>query len=147
MLIGYEFRTLREAFECEIFKMAQAGISLKRCENCGKYFIFNPNKPARYCNNKLPNVNMTCQQIAPQKKYNANLSPIQKAYINALKNENKKYHSKKSGLRTPDEDKIYEKWKQKNSEIKLEYQKKYDDAKTDTQKNNILDEFKKKLNS
>ena len=46
-----------------------------------------------------------------------------------------------------DEDKIYEKWKQKNSEIKLEYQKKYDEAKTDAQKNNILDEFKKKLNS
>ncbi len=72
--------TLREAFDCEIFKMAQIGIYLKRCEYCGKYFIFNPNKPARYCNTKLSNVNMTCQQVASQEKYNKNISPIQKEY-------------------------------------------------------------------
>lgn len=147
VLNGYEFMTLREAFDCEIFKMAQTGIYLKRCEYCGKYFIFNPNKPARYCNIKLSNVNMTCQQVASQEKYNKNISPIQKAYTNALKSRNKFIPSKKSGLRTPEQSLEYERWKTKNSKIKKEYQQKYDNAKTPAQREKIVEAFKSKLGS
>lgn len=147
ILNGYEFMTLRDAFDCEIFKMAQAGIYLKRCEYCNKYFILNPNKPARYCNTKLSNVNMTCQQVASQEKYNKNITPIQKAYTNALKNRNRYIPSKKSGLRTPEQSQEYEKWKTKNSKIRKEFQQKYTSAKTSAQREKILEEFKNKLNS
>lgn len=143
---GYKFNSLEEFFDCEIFKMAQIGINLKKCENCGKYFIFNPNKPARYCSNKLPGVNMTCQQVASQKNYKAKQSPIQKAYINALKNRNKWYPSKKSGLRTTEQTQAYEKWKKTTSEIRDMFQQKYDNAQTDIQRERILEEFKQNLN-
>ena len=143
---GYKFNSLEDAFNCEIFKIAQIGTYLKRCENCGKYFIFNPNKPARYCSNKLPNINMTCQQVAAQKKYKDNQSPIQKTYINALKNRNKWYPSKKSGLRTPEQTRQYEDWKNKMSVIRDDFQQKYDNAQTDSQRNIILEEFKQNLN-
>lgn len=142
---GYEFHSLEDAFDCEILKMAQIGMTLRRCPNCGKYFVFNPNKPARYCTNKQPNVNMTCQQIAAQRKYNQTVSPIQKAYTNALKNRNKWYPSKKSGLRTPEQAQEYENWKKKKSQIRDEFQQKYDNAPTDLLKEQILEEFKRAL--
>lgn len=147
ILNGYEFKSIEEAFNCVIFKMAQIGITLRRCQHCGKYFKFNPNQPAEYCTNKPYGVNMTCQQIAAQKKYKAKQSPIQKAYINALKNRNKWYPSKKSGLRTPEQSREYENWKNTNSAIRNEFQQKYDTAQTDIQRKKILEEFKENLNS
>ena len=146
ILNGYEFKSIEEAFNCVIFKMAQIGITLRRCQHCGKYFKFNPNQPAEYCTNKPYGVNMTCQQIAAQKKYKAKQSPIQKAYINALKNRNKWYPSKKSGLRTPEQTHAYEKWKKSTSEIRDMFQQKYDNAQTDSQREIILEEFRQKLN-
>lgn len=146
ILNGYEFKSIEEAFNCVIFKMAQIGITLRRCQHCGKYFKFNPNQPAEYCTNKPYGVNMTCQQIAAQKKYKAKQSPIQKAYINALKNRNKWYPSKKSGLRTPEQTQSYEKWKKTTSEIRDLFQQKYDNAQTDNQREIILEEFKQNLN-
>lgn len=143
---GYKFNSIEEAFDCEIFKMAQIGITLKCCENCGKYFIFNPNKPARYCSNRLFNLNMTCQQVAAQKKYKENQSPIQRTYLNALKNRNKWYPSKKSGLRTPEQTLEYENWKKRTSAIRDDFQQKYDIAQTDIQRKKILEEFKRNLN-
>lgn len=143
---GYGFHSLAEAFNCEILKMAQIGITLKCCENCGKYFRFNPNQPAKYCPNKLSGMNMTCQQIGAQKKYNSNLSPIQKAYTNALKNRNKWYPSKKSGLRTPEQTREYENWKKRTSKIRDTFQKKYNNAHTDMQREKILEEFKRNIN-
>ena len=89
---------------------------------------------------------MTCQQIAAQKKYKAKQSPIQKAYINSLKNRNKWYPSKKSGLRAPEQTREYEKWKKKTSAIRDEFQQKYDSAQTDSQREMILEEFKQNLN-
>lgn len=143
---GYGFHSLEEAFDCEILKMAQIGITLKCCENCGKYFKFNPNQPAKYCSNKLPSINMTCQQIGAQKKYNSKLSPIQKAYTNALKNRNKWYPSKKSGFRTPEQAQQYENWKKKYSKIRDEFQEKFNNAETDAQKEQVIEEFKNKIN-
>ena len=88
---------------------------------------------------------MTCQQVAAQKKYKDKQSPIQKTYINALKNRNKWYPSKKSGLRTPEQTRQYEEWKKKTSVIRDEFQQKYDNAQTDSQKKIILEEFKQNL--
>ncbi|MBD5135409.1 MAG: hypothetical protein HDT39_05525 [Lachnospiraceae bacterium] len=146
VLNGYEFKSIEEAFNCEIFKMAQIGITLRRCQHCGKYFKFNPNQPAKYCTNKLYGVNMTCQQVASQKKYKENQSPIQRTYLNALKNRNKWYPSKKSGLRTPEQTLEYENWKKRTSAIRNEFQQKYDTAQTDIQRKKILEEFKGNLN-
>ena len=89
---------------------------------------------AIYCSNKLPGMNMTCQQIGAQKKYNSKLSPIQKAHTNALKNRNKWYPSKKSGLRTPEQTREYENWKKRTSEIRDTFLKKYNNAHTDMQR-------------
>ena len=72
ILNGYEFKSIEEAFNCVIFKMAQIGITLRRCKHCRKYFKFNPNQPAEYCTNKPNEVNMTCQQIAAQKNIKPN---------------------------------------------------------------------------
>ena len=73
-------------------------------------------------------------------------SPIQKAYINALKNRNKWYPSKKSGLRTPEKTRQYEDWKSKTSVIRDDFQQKYDNAQTDNQRKIILEKFKQNLN-
>ncbi len=145
VISGYRFHSLEEAYSCEIFKMAQLGIVLRQCKNCGKYFIFNPKQPAEYCSKKLPDVNMTCQQVAAQRKYKENLSPIQKLYTNALKNRNKWYPSKKSGLRTPEQTQQYEKWKKRTSEIRNIFQERYNNAHTDMQKEKILEDFKQTL--
>ena len=118
----------------------------KFCHFASKNIYKWPNQPAEYCTNKPYGVNMTCQQIAAQKKYKAKQSPIQKAYINALKNRNKWYPSKKSGLRTPEQTHAYEKWKKSTSEIRDMFQQKYDNAQTDSQREIILEEFRQKLN-
>jgi len=90
-------------------------------------------------------MNMTCQQLGAQKKYNSKLSPIQKTYNNALKNRNKWYPSKKSGLRTPEQIQQYENWKKRTSEIRNIFQERYNNAHTDMQKEKILEDFKQTL--
>lgn len=125
--------------------LEKEGIKKVRCKNCGKYFISNQKQKSEYCDNKLPNINMTCRQIGAQNKYKEKISPIQKSYTNTLKGRNKLYPSQKSGLRTRNQAKEYEEWKKKTSAIRDEFQKKYDNAKTDVQRDMILREFKKKL--
>lgn len=125
--------------------LEKEGIKKIKCKNCGEFFIFNPKQPSEYCDNRLSNINMTCRQIGAQNKYKGKVSPIQKAYINALKNRNKLYPSKKSGLRTPKQTLEYENWKNKYSKIRDEFIKKYENSENDFQKNDILNKFKEKL--
>ena len=142
---GYHFDSLEDAFNCEILKLAQIGIKLKKCRNCGNYFLFNPKKPADYCTNKPFNRKMTCQQIAAQHKYTKNISPIQKIYNNALKNRNKWYPPEKSGLRTPEQSQEYKNWKNKTSKIRDEFRRKYENSSDDIEKQKILENFKETL--
>lgn len=114
------------------------GIRKIKCKNCGKYFIFNPKQPSEYCNERPSSANMTCRQIGAQSKYKENISPIQKAFTNALKRENKKLHQ------TGDSEQ-YELWKKEKSKLRKEFSLKYEIVKDEEEKQKVLDDFKNKL--
>lgn len=48
-------------------------------------------------------------------------------------------------MRTLEQTRQYEEWKKKTSVIRDEFQQKYDNAQTDSQRNIILEEFKQNL--
>lgn len=118
--------------------LEKEGMRKIKCKNCGKYFIFNPRQPSEYCNERPTSANMTCRQIAAQNKYKQNISPIQKAYTNALKRENKEFN-------LTGDNQYYDLWKKEKSKLRDEFQKIYEAAKTVEEKDDILESFKIKL--
>lgn len=144
---GYVFNSLRDSLLCEILKMAQAGITLRKCDNCGRYFIFNPNQPAKYCQYSYDDKRLSCRQIGSQRKYKQNLHPIRECYNKARNRRFNQMPSKKSGLRTADIENKYKLWQIDNTEKMIEYIEKYDSESEPTIKNGILEEFRNYLDS
>lgn len=144
---GYVFDTLEEALMCEIYHMALTGLLIKRCDNCGRYFIFNPNQPAKYCQYSYDDKRLSCQQIGAQRKYKQNLHPIRECYNKARNRRFNQMPSKKSGLRTADIENKYKLWQIDNTEKMKEYIEKYDSESDLLTKSKIVEEFKVYLDS
>lgn len=76
----------------DFVQMKKIGIDIKRCENCGKYFVPETRSDEIYCNNIFKG-NRTCRQIGYENKVNGNevLREYRKIYKtqNARKQRNK----------------------------------------------------------
>ncbi len=71
----------------ELFKILEANIKIKRCKNCGKYFIQNNNYNIDYCNREYNSKGQTCKDIGAliQYKSKVNDNPILKEFSRAYK--------------------------------------------------------------
>lgn len=66
-VITYEIDNISNIFDLEVYRMIAQGLRVKRCQNCGKYFI--PDKPKRECCNRVPEgATKTCEEILRAKK-------------------------------------------------------------------------------
>jgi len=80
----------------EFYKMVINNVSIKKCRNCGLYFIPENRIDTLYCNNQYMNTNKTCKDIGAMKTYKnkIDMDPIYSTY-------NKTYQSKYAKLVKP----------------------------------------------
>ena len=71
----------------ELSKMIEANVIVKRCKNCGKYFIQKQNYNNDYCNRKYNQKGQTCKDIGASLQYKNKIkdNPILKEYERAYK--------------------------------------------------------------
>lgn len=70
----YELSTLEDLINCCIFEMANKEVSLKKCSNCGKYFVPTNRSDTIYCDNQAPqDPSKTCKKYGAIKAYQNNL--------------------------------------------------------------------------
>lgn len=89
----YEINDLQELLSLEIFAMVQSKAIIKKCENCGGYFIFT-DKKKKYCD-RLSKDGTTCYKISKKKRFQQKLNndPAFKLYNTAYKAHYAQYKS------------------------------------------------------
>ncbi len=104
---SYRCGSLEEMLYLEFEKMLELDIRIKKCKNCGRYFIFKGNYQTEYCDRVPEGETQSCQAIAATAKYarkikdNPALAIFNRAY--------KRYHARvKVGTVKPD---AFKKWK------------------------------------
>ena len=95
---------------------------IRKCKNCGKYFIPENLKATKYCNNIFEN-GKTCREIGKEKSYKNNLKSdkllelYRKRYM-SLASNNSHYHTENSKIK-------FEKYKSEGIKIKEKYLKRW----------------------
>ena len=104
---SYRCSSLEEMLYLEFEKMLELDLRIKKCKNCGKYFILKGNYQTEYCDRVPEGEVQTCQSIGATAKYtqkvkdNPALAIFNRAY--------KRYHARlKVGSVKPD---AFKKWK------------------------------------
>jgi len=90
----------------EFMKMVQFNLSVRKCQNCGMYFMPKGEYDTKYCDRKPDGANRTCQQIGAVKAYQDRVAdnPILSAYHKIYR----RFHSRKRhGMITPEQ---FEEW-------------------------------------
>lgn len=86
----------------EFMKMIQYSVFVRKCENCGKYFILKGNYDAKYCDRIPDGENKSCQEIGAVKKFKSKIldNPIYGEYEKVYK----RFHARKrKGLVTSEQ--------------------------------------------
>ena len=83
----YICSTIEEYLIIEFRKMIELNIKVKKCRNCGQYFVLKGDYSTDYCNRIHPGEKFTCKKIAAVKarKEKLNSNPILKEYEKAYK--------------------------------------------------------------
>jgi len=104
---SYKCSSLEEILYLEFEKMLELDLRIKKCKNCGRYFILKGNYQTEYCDRTMKGETQTCQNIGATTKYakkvkdNPALALFNRAY--------KRYHARmKVGSVKPD---AFKKWK------------------------------------
>lgn len=109
---NFTYREIDDICFLEFIKMVQSDISVKKCHNCGKYFINNKYKNSIYCNRIPKGETKPCNIVAPRKNY------IEKLKENDVAGEYRKRYKKLFGriknAAIPEEEHArFKKWKEK----------------------------------
>lgn len=75
----YEINSLLELLLQEVLFMIKSNIKIKKCSNCGIYFVTNKANQI-YCKRLFKNTGKTCSEIGPSRNHKKNQNPIQKFY-------------------------------------------------------------------
>lgn len=83
----YPAYKLRNIINIEFAKMIEHNIKIKKCKNCGKYFILKGDYITEYCDRIPEGEKITCKKIAAIKarKQKVNNNPVLKEYEKAYK--------------------------------------------------------------
>lgn len=65
----YELTSLDEMLALELEQMLTLDLRVKRCKNCGRYFVLKGNYPTDYCDKTPPGQKKPCQLIAATNNY------------------------------------------------------------------------------
>lgn len=87
LLPCYDFISLPQYVYHEFMNLVRANLYLRRCKNCGKYFVIYGERILEYCNNIPPDSTKPCSAIGPSKLYNQKVKqdPILEVYTRAYK--------------------------------------------------------------
>ena len=126
----YEVRSLRELLYLEVMTMIRSGTMIRKCRNCGRYFIVSNRKTA-YCN-RMTESGFPCSTVGPGLSFHKKVENEEalKIYTRAYKTHFARTKSTKKKRMTPEEfsawcDEAKEKLEQaRRGEIELdEFQK------------------------
>lgn len=83
----YEHERLEEYLMEELFSLIKLNMRVKKCKNCGKYFILKGDYATNYCNRIPDGQKFTCKKLAAMRtrKKKVQNSPILKEYEKAYK--------------------------------------------------------------
>jgi len=82
LAVRYEIRSVYDMLSFEFSKMLEHGVRVKRCKNCGRYFILKGNYKTVYCDRIPEGESKNCQTIAAYGNYGGKLKddPAWRAY-------------------------------------------------------------------
>ena len=104
---SYSCRSLEEMLFLEFEKMLELDMQIKKCKNCGRYFILKGNYQTEYCGRVPEGESQNCQMLGATAKYAQKVkdSPALALFNRAYK----RYHARvKAGSVKPD---AFKKWK------------------------------------
>ena len=93
----YEINSVDEYIRFELLNSVKNDIVIKKCKNCGQYFIPFGRSDTEYCDRQAPGSKKSCNQIGPMQKYKAKISgnEIYIAYNKAYRRNNSRVRNKK----------------------------------------------------
>ena len=69
-----EVRSLYDMLSYEFFKMLESDMTVKKCRNCGRYFVVRGNYNAEYCDRPVEGSVRTCRAVGAEKIYKEKIS-------------------------------------------------------------------------
>jgi len=93
----YEIDGINDLIRFELLKMVSSGVLVKRCENCGYYFVPAGRIDTVYCYRLYKDSDRTCAEIGSIKKYKDKVKddPVYTAYNKAYKRNNSRVRNRK----------------------------------------------------
>ena len=93
----YEICTIRDMLRFEFIKMIERDIFIKKCQNCGHFFMPRRRADAEYCERVMDGGTRKCSEIGALRKYERKVAgnPILEAYSKAYKRFNSRTRAKK----------------------------------------------------
>ena len=137
------FDRLSDFVYVEFMRGLQKGYVVKRCINCGKWFLQQPGATYVYCANIAPGeANKTCRDVGASASFSGKVrnNEIWKIHQRAYK----KYYArvmKKNWTKAE-----FESWTSSAEELRDLALKKYDESCDEMERQQIVKEFQKKLN-
>lgn len=97
----FDFGTLPQYIYHEFMQMVSLNLYVRRCKNCGKYFVIYGDRILEYCNNVPKGETKSCTVIGPARQYaqRVRTDPILEIYTRAYK---KYVARKRAGNISPD---------------------------------------------
>ena len=115
LLEVYTVSDLATVCYLEFMRMAQLELYVRKCQNCGRYFIPEGEYDTKYCSNPAPgNTQRTCRQIGATNLFKEKVaeSPVLSEYNKIYR----RFHSRKrNGIITPDQ---FKAWTSQAKEIR-----------------------------
>lgn len=117
----YHCKTLEQFLQVSFFTTLSLNLNIKKCENCGKYFIAYQRSDEKYCNRISPqDKNKTCKQFANFENWKNNINSNEE-----LKVYRRIYMAKQMQTRRNPENidlkKNFELWKKESQHKRNEY--------------------------
>jgi hypothetical protein len=93
----YEVNHIKDLVRFEFVKMIEHDIFIKKCSNCGSFFIPRGRSDVEYCNNLYRDSDKRCNEIGAMLRYERKVAdnPILVAYSKAYKRFNSRTRAKK----------------------------------------------------
>lgn len=93
----YEISNIKDLLRFEFIKMIEHDIFIKKCKNCGRFFIPRRRADAEYCERTYADTNRKCSEIGATLRYERKVAgnPILEAHKKAYRRFNSRTRAKK----------------------------------------------------
>jgi len=93
----YEINSIVDLFRFEFVKMIEHDVFIKKCKNCGRYFIPRRRADAEYCDRTFGDGGRKCSEVGATLRYEKKVAenPVLEAYAKAYKRFNSRTRTKK----------------------------------------------------